>query len=144
MSASVDTEETEGVVDSSFVRKDFYLEPPQKGAPVAEWNKWLEADRQAAAQAKRAHTKTLKHAEVPEFLQPKVMAKVNGVYRQSAMVGFVTDGDTSKVEAAVDAEQGKRLTHEGMEANRHVRGTASQARKQRNRKRNRAARFKVH
>ena len=96
-----------GVVNGSFVRKDFYLDPPQKGAPVEEWNAWLEADKQAAAQAKRAHTKSLKHEEVPEFLQPKVLSKVGGVYRQSAMVGFIGDGETSRVEAAVDAEQGK-------------------------------------
>jgi len=141
----MDTEETPSVVDSNFVRKDFYLDPPKKGAPVEEWNAWLEADRKAAIQAKRAYTLSQVHGELPEFLQPRTLSKVGGVYRQSAMVGFVgsAEKDNLAVEAAVDAEQGKRLTHEGMEANRHARGTQSGNRKARNRRRNRAARFKV-
>jgi len=97
------------VVNSSYVRKDFYLSPPVKGAPVEAWEAWQKADDLLAANAKRKHTKSLKHEEVPEFLQPKVLSKVGGVYRQSAMVGFIGDGDTARVEAAVDAEQGKVL-----------------------------------
>jgi len=99
-----------GVVNGSFVRKDFYLPPPEKGAPVEAWEAWQKADELLAANAKRKHTKSLKHVEVPEFLQPKVLSKVGGVYRQSAMVGFIGDGDASRVEAAVDADQDHR-TH---------------------------------
>lgn len=103
-------ETPEGVQETSFVRKDFYLEPPGKGASPEAWQAWLEADRQAAIQAKRAHTKGLKHGEIPESLQPKVLSKINGVYRQSAMVGLVGEGDSTRIEAAIDADQDTR-TH---------------------------------
>ena len=103
-------EAPEGVQESSFVRKDFYLEPPGKGASPEVWKAWLEADRQAAIQAKRAHTKSLAHADIPEAFQAKVLSKVGGVYRQSAMVGLVGDGDSTRIEAAVDADQDTR-TH---------------------------------
>lgn len=113
MSASKEPKDTKaegqpGVVDGSFVRKEFYLPPPEKGAPLEAWEAWQKADDLLAAAAKRKHTKSLKHAEVPEFLQPKVLSKVGGVYRQSAMVGFIGDGDTARVEAAVDADQDRR------------------------------------
>ncbi len=94
-----------GVVDGSFVPKAFYLEPPPKNAPPEVWAEWLKADARKAVAAKRAHTKSLAHEELPEYLQPRTVTKVGGVYRQSAMVGFVGDGDTARVEAAVDAEQ---------------------------------------
>jgi hypothetical protein len=97
-----------GVVNGSFVPKEFYLQPPEKGASPEAWASWLEADAKLASQAKRKHTKSLAHEEVPDFLQPKVLSKVGGVYRQSAMVGFIGDGDTARVEAAVDADQDRR------------------------------------
>jgi len=98
----------EGVVETSFVRKEYYVEPPIKGSAPEVWQAWLEADKQAASAAKRAFTKSQKHAELPEHLQARVVSKVGGVYRQSAMVGFVGDGETSRIEAAVDADQDKR------------------------------------
>ena len=97
-----------GVVEASFVRREYYLEPPAKGSTPEVWAAWLEADKLAAAQAKRAFTRSQKHAEIPDYLAPKVVAKVGGVYRQSAMVGFVGDGDGSRIEAAVDADQDQR------------------------------------
>lgn len=100
-----DTTMPEGVVDASFVRQEYYVEPPAKGASVEVWQAWQKADRQAAINAKRAFTRSQVHAEIPEYLQPKVLAKIGGVYRQSAMVGFVGDGDSSRLEAAVDADQ---------------------------------------
>ena len=97
----------DGVVEASFVRKDFYLDPPEKGASPEVWAAWIEADKQAASAAKRAFTRQQKHQELPEHLQPKAMVKQGGVWRQSALVGFVGDPEqgTARVEAAIDADQ---------------------------------------
>lgn len=103
-------DEPQGVVEGSFVRKDFYTAPPEKGAAVEVWEKWLLEDKAAAIGAKRAHTKSLAHGEIPEALQAKVVSKIGGVYRQSSMVGFVSDGaDNSRIEAAVEADQDQRV-----------------------------------
>jgi hypothetical protein len=99
-------DEPQGLVESSFVRKDFYLEPPQKDATVEVWQEWLKKDRAAAIVAKRQHTQTLTHADIPESAQAKVVSKIGGVYRQSAMVGFVSEGtDSSRIEVAIEADQ---------------------------------------
>lgn len=99
-------DEPQGLVDSSFVRKDFYLEPPAKDATVEVWNEWLRKDRAAAIAAKRAHTKTLAHSEIPETMRASVVVKIGGVYKQTAMIGLVSEGeDRTRLEAAVEADQ---------------------------------------
>lgn len=99
-------DEPQGLVDSSFVRKDFYHEPPAKDATVEVWNEWLRKDKAAAIAAKREHTKKQAHGEIPEALQARVVSKIGGVYRQSTMVGFVSDGaDSARIEPAVEADQ---------------------------------------
>lgn len=96
----------QGIVEGSFVRKDFYEKPPEKGATVEVWQEWLARDKAKAIAAKRAHTKTLAHGEIPDALQAKVVSKVGGVYRQSSMVGFVSDGaDSARIEVAINATQ---------------------------------------
>jgi hypothetical protein len=99
----------EGVVEANFVRREYYIEPPAKGASVEAWAEWQKADRQAAINAKRAFTKAQAHAEIPEYLQPKAMVKIGGVYRQSALVGLVGDGDSTRLEAAIDADQDTKV-----------------------------------
>ena len=99
----------DGVVEANFVRKEYYVEPPTKGSAPEVWQAWLEADKQAASAAKRAFTKAQKHGEIPEAMAPKAMSKVGGVWRQSALVGLVGDGDTTRLEAAVDADQDTKV-----------------------------------
>lgn len=128
------------VVDGSFVRAEFYHEPPTSGSSPEVWASWLEADDKAASAAKRKHTMSLKREEIPEFLQPKVVAKVGGVYRQSAMVGFVGEEGESQAEAAVEASQERDLTvarfsHGGRGSNGSKRASGAQRRKARRQKR---------
>ena len=95
-----------GVVEASFVRKETYVDPPAKGSSLEVWQAWLVADKNAAIAAKRAFTKSQAHGEIPDALQARTVSKVGGVYRQSAMVGFVSDGaDSARIEVAVDATQ---------------------------------------
>lgn len=99
-------DEPQGLVESSFVRKDFYIAPPEKDAPVEVWQEWLKKDRAAAIVAKRAHTKTLAHGEIPESAQARVVSKIGGVYRQTAMIGLVSEGeDQTRLEPAIEATQ---------------------------------------
>jgi len=101
----------EGVVEASFVRREYYVEPPAKGASVEAWQAWQKADRQAAINARRAFTRAQHHAEIPEFLAPKVVSKVGGVYRQSALVGFVGNAESggAQAEVAVEATQDRSV-----------------------------------
>lgn len=104
-------ETLEGVQEVNFVRKAFYLEPPAKGATVEVWEAWMQADKDMARADKARHTRSLKHAEVPETGQAKSVTKIGGVYRQSALVGFVGDAEqgTAQVEAAVEAKQDRMI-----------------------------------
>lgn len=96
-----------GIVDANFVRQEYYLDPPTKGSSAEAWDMWQKADDQAAAIAKRKHTMSLKHAELPDYLQDNVMVKRGGIYRQGAMVGFVGSADdgTVQAETAIEATQ---------------------------------------
>jgi hypothetical protein len=120
-------QEAPTVQDSSFIRKEYYLEPPGKGASVSEWQAWQKADRQAAINAKRAFTKTQAYAEVPESGQAKALVKSGGCWRQSALVGFIGDADqgTSRVEAAIDADQERRVILARQEIDSPRRGVKS-------------------
>jgi hypothetical protein len=118
-------------ISGAFIRKSFYIDPPHKRASVEEWEAWLKADRQEAINAKRAHTKAQAHVEIPDYLQPTIVAKVGGVYRQSAMVGFVGDGDSSRLEAAVDADQDRTIAIARMQADHTKRGSVSRAKNER-------------
>ncbi len=105
------SEPTEGIVEANFVRKEWYVEPPAKGATPEVWAAWLEADRKAAIAAKRAFTLAQKHGEAPESARPTVTAKIGGVWKQTALVGLTgsAEDDALTIEAAVDADQDRTL-----------------------------------
>jgi len=97
---------------SSFVRQDFYIPPPDKNAPKEEWERWLKADKQAAANAKRAHTMSLKaepeNAKMWHHGSGMPMRGPDGVHRQSeGFIGFHSNGADEKasVVAMVPATQ---------------------------------------
>lgn len=92
-------------MDSTFVRKDFYIDPPAKDATSDEWQKWLKKDNAKAAAAKRAHTKSLAHADLPDFAQGQTMRKINGVWKATTAIGFVGDAETGHVEPIVPENQ---------------------------------------
>jgi len=93
-------------MDNTFVRKDFYINPPAKDASPEEWQKWLKKDKHAAIQARKAFNKTLAQAELPDFAQGTSMRKVNGVWKQSTAIGFVGDAETGgSLEPMVEENQ---------------------------------------
>jgi hypothetical protein len=77
---------------NSFVRKDFYIDPPAKNASPEEWAAWLEADKRKAAAAKAAYTKSFEQTtEAPEWLagnQDMFTVKRDGKHTQGTIVGF--------------------------------------------------------
>lgn len=115
------------IVDGSFVERAFYTEPPGKGAAPEAWEAWLKAEALAKAAHKRAHTKSLRCEEIPEHLRPRVLSKVGGVYRQSALVGFVGGEENTSVEVAIDADQDRRLVLSRQVSEQKPRGTKSGA-----------------
>ena len=94
-------------MDNTFVRKDFYIQPPTKDAKPEEWTTWLAKDKAEAIKAKRAFTRTLAHAELPDFAQGQSMRKINGVWKSTTAIGFVGDAETGHMEPTVEALQKK-------------------------------------
>lgn len=114
------------IIDTSFVRKDFYVNPPAKNASPDAWADWLKADRQEAINAKRAHTRASKTqpAELPEALVQGHVVKVGGVYRQSILTGFT--GSAEEGTLGMDVVDPRANPHRDvslvqMESERHTR-----------------------
>lgn len=127
-------------MDSTFVRQDFYIDPPSADADPKEWAEWLKRDNRKAAAAKAAHTKSLEYADTPEEFQSGSMRKVGGVWRQSVAVGFNGSAEegTCTVEPVMEATQEKATILSAMEENRNKRGgskSGKSARRHKNRKR---------
>ena len=110
--------------EMTFVRKDFYIDPPTRNASVEEWNTWIKADSRKASAAKAQFTKSLDFAEVPEEFQEGSVRKVNGRWQQVAAVGFSGDVEegTCTVEPIVESVQEQQIILARMEKNRNVRG----------------------
>lgn len=85
--------------DNTFVRQDFYIEPPSN-ASEKEWKAWLKADNKQAAVDKALHTKSLDHGNIgdlPHFSSGVI--KSNGVHRQASFaVGFAGDFESGNGE----------------------------------------------
>lgn len=127
-------------METTFVRKDFYIQPPAKDAPPEEWAEWLKKDTRKAAAHKAAYTKSLEHADIPEEFQASTMRKVGGVWRQSTAIGFVGDveDDTCSAEPMVEAGQDRKVILSDMETTRNKRGgtrKGKSARRHKNKKR---------
>lgn len=128
-------------MDSTFVRKDFYIDPPAENADPKEWEEWLKKDQRKASAAKAAYTKSLEHSETPEEFQSSSMRKVGGVWKQSIAVGFSGDAESENgctVEPIVDSKQEQLAILARMEQNRNKRGgkkKGKSARRHKNRKR---------
>ena len=90
---------------STFVRAAFYVKPPTKDAPQAEWEAWINLDNKAAIQAKRAYTKSCPAQELPANAQGVTARKINGVWKASTNIGYVGGEDVGHLEPAVEATQ---------------------------------------
>ena len=94
-------------MENTFVRKDFYTEPPDRNANPEEWTKWAEQDdRQARADKARftrLQNKTTQAGELPE----SSTVKIGGVWRQAVAFGFSgsVDEGTLTREVLVEASQ---------------------------------------
>lgn len=131
-----------GIVESTFVEKDFYLDPPAKGSSEAEWNTWMLKDGRKRSAAKAVHTKSLEHAEVPDEYQSCAMLMTggDGVHRQSTGIGFSGDFENGQgtLERPVEAKQEHHIALVNMEGARNKRGGSRKgksARRRANRKR---------
>lgn len=80
-------------MDTTFVRKDFYIDPPKADAKPEEWTEWLKRDNAKAIAAKRAFTKAQSREDMPEAFQGTSIRKVGGVWKQSTSIGVVGGGE---------------------------------------------------
>ena len=72
---------------STFIRRDFYLEPPGKNATPEQWQEWLKKDALKARGAKSAFTRAQKAQECDDpRLNTMGVVKIGGVYRQTPAV----------------------------------------------------------
>ena len=132
---------------SEFVRKDFYLEPPAKGASVEEWEAWLKADNRKAAAHKASHTKAQEHGEVsdlPGFVPGMAIKGTGGVYRQQyTAIGFGGDWENGNgtIDLVSTASQDKHYQARGHRGQR-LTAKAKNAKARKARKAQRNARFK--
>lgn len=128
-------------MDATFVRQDFYIEPPAQDASPEEWAEWARKDDRKAAAAKAQYTKSFQQQEVPTWLAGEsVVIKQNGVHKQTSLVGFTGDAEegTCQAEAAGPAKQEHHIALVSMEAERNKRGgirKGKSARRRKNKKR---------
>lgn len=121
----------------TFIRKDFYSEPPARDATPEEWNTWIARDTRQAAAAKAVHTKSLEHTDTPTWLVADApwqsggltSVKAGGITRQSQAVGFIGSPEEGTVQVErIDTAPGPdilidiRAAVETAEAARHKRG----------------------
>jgi hypothetical protein len=128
----------EMIVDSSFVGKDFYVNPPETNNPE-DWDAWLKADASKARQAKAAYTRSQKHSDRPAQYQERTLRKVNGKWSQGTLTSFQgsAEDNTLALEAGMEADQEHHLALVNMELTRHKRGGSRKgksARRRANRK----------
>ena len=95
----------------TFIRKSFYIDPPNKEADTKEWQAWLTADTKKAIQAKRAYTQSLQAGDLPDGMQASVTRKINGVWKSVVAIGFAGAEDNTTMEPAVEATQETDLIH---------------------------------
>jgi len=93
------------VMDSTFVRRDFYIQPPDENATPEEWQRWLKKDNRKAAAHKAAYTRSLVQQEAPEEYQGTAMRKVDGVWKQVPAMGFVGDAEQGGAQAQPIVEE---------------------------------------
>ena len=100
----------------TFVRKDFYIKPPEDNKPES-WAAWLKADSAKARSAKVQHTRAVNiiaeaNGELGDNAQEhreSVCRKINGTYRQVSPIAFVgnfEEGD-GHIEPMVDSDSEK-------------------------------------
>lgn len=119
------------IMDSTFVRKDFYISPPNQDASEEEWNNWLRADNRKAAVEKAQHTRKMQQSDLPDEYQGNSIRRVNGVWRQTTAVGLSGDFDSSNggtVEPTVEPEQERLLHLHRLAENTRKRGTNTKGR----------------
>ena len=123
-------------MSKTFIREQFYIEPPAADATQEEWAAWIASDDRKAAAAKGAHTKAQEAGtgtELPAYLTVGAFAvKREGVHRQeyTAWEGDASVGDASRV-AIVQASQDRHFQARGKRAGTKAKGSRAQRRAKR-------------
>jgi hypothetical protein len=89
----------------TFVRRDFYISPPDKNASPDEWADWLKKDNRKAAVAKRKFTLELEPCDIDCVSQDIGVRKINGVYKQCAAAGLSGSEDNFTLEPIIEPNQ---------------------------------------
>jgi len=124
---------------------DFYIQPPSKGASVAEWQEWMEAEKRKAAAVKAAATRALEYVDTPDELQATETRRVGGRWVQALAMGFSGSSDEGTLagEVLVDADQDRQVVWADMESKRCKRGRNNRAGMSARRRKNAKARRKA-
>ena len=121
------------ILESTFVERSFYVEPPQKNASVEEWKAWDEKDTQARTQAKAKHTRIQNilaeaNGEQIDVAVPELcVRKINGCYRQVSPVALTGDFEqgTGSLEPACEEQQTKAMILARQQAENAKRGSST-------------------
>jgi len=90
---------------TTFVGRDFYVQPPSSNASAKEWDEWMRKDRRKRAGAKAAFTRGQKQVDLE--LDQKVF-KHEGVWRSQTPIGFSGSEETGfSVEPIQESNQEK-------------------------------------
>ena len=92
-------DEVEVEVESTFVRKSFYIQPPDENASLDDWKAWQIQDDKKASVEKRKHTMAQTPSDQPEDFQDTTMRKINGVWRMAPSVGLVGNAEEGSCRA---------------------------------------------
>jgi hypothetical protein len=114
---------------TTFIPKDFYVQPPPEGADPEVWELWLKMDEAERTKHKRAFTKALNKAQqeqsIPDIYKaPTSAQKINGIWRQSttAFSGSVDEETVEKIlttEATQDRHHQPRGKRGKAKGNKH-------------------------
>jgi|GEM_PF-5217075 len=129
-------DDTNSIQDTSFVAKEFYVEPPTAGSSADTWRKWLKDDHSQRKAARARFTRSLSQASAPINEDTIGAYKQNGVYRQGAALGFQGSAEDNSLtlEASVEASQEYHIALVNMESTRHRRGGTRKGKTSRRRK----------
>jgi hypothetical protein len=101
---------------NTFVRKDFYIQPPPKNADKQIWEYWLLLDDKAARQDKAIHTRAANKEAAENLTAPDIYAqqslfpaKIGGVWKQTS-TGINAAGEDEVEKVLVQAPTQDRST----------------------------------
>lgn len=110
---------------NTFVRRDFYIQPPPKDADKQVWEYWLLLDDKEAKKHKTAYTKAANKEAAENQANPDIYAqhtqfpaKIGGVWKQTSTGINAVDEDQVEKVLVQSATQDRSTTPRGVRGRR--------------------------